>query len=183
VRISPICAGTEVRYFNPIADCRPPVCREPLLPDHVRRWVHEPFARGLLRCFCHPLFCPIEFRGPFRCCCLFPCCGPFDCCCVCGCCGPFDCCGLFCCCGPVCCCGLCCCCSPLECCGPFVCGPFCCCCNCCDAIPCRACPESSVEAILLARAKQGILARMQSFDWQIVHGHRVSSGLFLDAMI
>jgi hypothetical protein len=33
-----------------------------------------------------------------------------------------------------------------------------------------------VEAILLARAKQGILSRMQSFSWQIVHGHWVSSG-------
>jgi hypothetical protein len=36
----------------------------------------------------------------------------------------------------------------------------------------------------LAQAKQGLLRRMQSFDWQIVHGNWVSSGqgLFLDTI-
>jgi hypothetical protein len=46
------------------------------------------------------------------------------------------------------------------------------------------CPKPSVDAILRDQAKQGILRRMQSFDWQIVYGTWVSSGLgiFLDAI-
>jgi hypothetical protein len=51
-------------------------------------------------------------------------------------------------------------------------------------LPTGVCPKPSVDAILRDQAKQGILRRMQSFDWQIVYGTWVSSGLgiFLDAI-
>jgi hypothetical protein len=54
-------------------------------------------------------------------------------------------------------------------------------------LPREVFPKASVEEILLAQAEAGLLARMQSFDWQIVHGIRVSSGdglgAFLDVTI
>ncbi len=42
--------------------------------------------------------------------------------------------------------------------------------------PIRVLTQGEILELLLRQAYQGILRRMQSFDWQIVHGHKVSGG-------
>ncbi len=190
--------------MNPAAGLRPPAISERVLPPPLACAPCQPWARDFFRCL--PRCCLLPLCGPFKCCCgllgcrCFPfvCCFPFDrcfpfeCCFPFGCCFPFDrceCCGPFgwwcgpfwwgeCCCGPFeCCCGplefWCAeCCGPFECCGPCWCGPCPCGCGYCCL---EGCP--SIEQILLERAKAGVLTRMLHFDWQVMHGNRVSHGL------
>jgi hypothetical protein len=71
-------------------------------------------------------------------------------------------------------------------CEPCRCGCLPCCCRpvpCCGWHPGDTCHGPSPAAILLAQAYAGTLARMQSFDWQIVHGIRVSGGDNLGAIL
>ena len=71
------------------------------------------------------------------------------------------------------------CCCPVLCCDPSCLGPCCCpgpcCCwGCCCAGPCCCGPECcavDIERILAERAYLGLLARMRTFDWQVIHGH------------
>jgi hypothetical protein len=44
--------------------------------------------------------------------------------------------------------------------------------NDCRRARCR-CVEQDVNEILLRRACAGLLSRMRTFDWQIIHGHNV----------
>jgi hypothetical protein len=62
-------------------------------------------------------------------------------------------------------------------CEPFE--PLCCCVPFCGT----GCCEPPISAILLARAKQGLLTRMQTFDWQIVHGRRVAGGDYVGGFL
>jgi hypothetical protein len=48
--------------------------------------------------------------------------------------------------------------------------------NPCCPLEFAPCFPISPAAILLALANAGTLPRMQSFDWQIVHGIRISGG-------
>jgi hypothetical protein len=51
----------------------------------------------------------------------------------------------------------------------------------------RKCVEHDVNEILLRRACAGLLSRMRTFDWQIIHGHNVGGidgrGANLDVLI
>jgi hypothetical protein len=58
---------------------------------------------------------------------------------------------------------------------------------CCEPFSCnperrsRRCGEHNINQILLRRAMAGVLTRLRSFDWQVIHGHNVGdSGHSLD---
>jgi hypothetical protein len=57
----------------------------------------------------------------------------------------------------------------------------------CQPFPCKPvrgscrCGEHNINEILLRRAMAGVLTRLRSFDWQVIHGHHVGdSGRSLD---
>jgi hypothetical protein len=57
----------------------------------------------------------------------------------------------------------------------------------CEHLPCKPArkgcrsAEPNINQVLLRRALAGVLTRLRSFDWQVIHGHNVGdSGKSLD---
>ena len=64
-----------------------------------------------------------------------------------------------------------------PCCQPYPCACPPRCCRCHEFNPCAV----NINQVLLRRAMAGVLTRLRSFDWQVIHGHYVGdSGRSLD---